>query len=295
MNRNQCDSEIISWSFCKASAPASANQWDIRPDPAMSGLNHYAYANCNPIMYNDPTGLWEKDSWREKWNAWREKWREKVDQWREAREERESERNATRYSEKNTDTTSETIVFAENDTSTSVTQSDGGVGLGGGTGKLKNDISFGDRLKLWATFGLFGSSPIDKKEWSSRNGWIGTDGLFGSMAYQEIRRGPHSNIDFSIGLKTPVESTAGGNVIFAGIRGAWGNSVIIQHGFRIRTYYNHLDSVNVSLGRIKTGAIIGYVGNTPGGMGYHLDYGVSMKGFYINPTHTLPGWINIPE
>ena len=29
----------------------------LRPDPAMSGLNHYAYASCNPVMYNDPTGL----------------------------------------------------------------------------------------------------------------------------------------------------------------------------------------------------------------------------------------------
>ena len=26
------------------------------PDPAMQGANHYAYANCNPVMYNDPTG-----------------------------------------------------------------------------------------------------------------------------------------------------------------------------------------------------------------------------------------------
>jgi RHS repeat-associated protein len=29
----------------------------ISPDPAMSGSNHYSYADCNPIRYNDPTGL----------------------------------------------------------------------------------------------------------------------------------------------------------------------------------------------------------------------------------------------
>lgn len=33
-----------------------------RPDPVMEGTNHYAYANCNPIMYNDPTGLY-KSKW----------------------------------------------------------------------------------------------------------------------------------------------------------------------------------------------------------------------------------------
>jgi len=33
----------------------------LRPDPAMDGLNHYAYSNCNPVMYMDPTGL--EDNW----------------------------------------------------------------------------------------------------------------------------------------------------------------------------------------------------------------------------------------
>jgi hypothetical protein len=34
----------------------------ISADPAMDGANHYAYAGCNPVMYNDPTGMWTKDS-----------------------------------------------------------------------------------------------------------------------------------------------------------------------------------------------------------------------------------------
>jgi|GEM_PF-3167751 len=40
----------------------------MRPDPALSGLNHYAYANCNPMLYNDPTG---KDAVKcyQSWNA----------------------------------------------------------------------------------------------------------------------------------------------------------------------------------------------------------------------------------
>lgn len=33
----------------------------ITPDPMMSGLNHYAYASCNPVMYSDPTGYSEDD------------------------------------------------------------------------------------------------------------------------------------------------------------------------------------------------------------------------------------------
>ena len=28
----------------------------ITADPAMDGANHYAYAGCNPVMYNDPSG-----------------------------------------------------------------------------------------------------------------------------------------------------------------------------------------------------------------------------------------------
>ncbi len=42
----------------------------LTPDPGMSGLNHYAYANSNPIRYTDPTGLLTV----EEWNNWVDTW-----------------------------------------------------------------------------------------------------------------------------------------------------------------------------------------------------------------------------
>ena len=58
----------------------------------------------------------------------------------------------------------------------------------------------------------------------------------------------HSGIDFSAAKGSDVFATAPGLVVFAGPRGAYGNTVEIDHGYGIRTRYGHLSKIAVPIG-----------------------------------------------
>ena len=63
--------------------------------------------------------------------------------------------------------------------------------------------------------------------------------------------------------------------MFAGPRGAYGNTVEIDHGYGIRTRYGHLSKISVPLGlELERGAIIGKVGSTGRSTGPHVHYEV---------------------
>ena len=66
----------------------------ISPDAAKQGINYYIYASNNPTTKIDPTGLWDKDAWKEKWDKWRDDQRRKWDERRA-----EWERNAAKRRE----------------------------------------------------------------------------------------------------------------------------------------------------------------------------------------------------
>lgn len=72
-----------------------------------------------------------------------------------------------------------------------------------------------------------------------------------------------------------------------GCGGGYGNYVTINHGTKDgKTYlaiYAHVSRTAVSSGKVKKGQTIGYVGSTGWSTGFHLHYGISVNGSWVNP------------
>jgi murein DD-endopeptidase MepM/ murein hydrolase activator NlpD len=85
----------------------------------------------------------------------------------------------------------------------------------------------------------------------------------------------HPGIDISAPLGTRVVAPADGVVVAVGRRGAYGNAIIIDHGYGVVTRYGHFEGFNVRAGqRVRRGDVIGFVGNTGRSNAPHLHYEV---------------------
>lgn len=99
----------------------------------------------------------------------------------------------------------------------------------------------------------------------------------------------HAGIDLGAGSGTPIGAAAGGTVIFAGVQGGYGNTVVISHGNGISTLYAHQSKIGVSNGaQVSAGDVIGYVGSTGASTGPHLHLEVRVNGSAVNPRGYLP-------
>lgn len=96
----------------------------------------------------------------------------------------------------------------------------------------------------------------------------------------------HSGVDFAAPTGTPVKATQKGKVIIA--HTGWklhGNTVAIDHGHGVVSFYIHLSKVNVKEGQmVEAGEKIGAVGATGRASGPHLHFSV-----YVNNDATNPG------
>jgi murein DD-endopeptidase MepM/ murein hydrolase activator NlpD len=119
------------------------------------------------------------------------------------------------------------------------------------------------------------------------HGWL-TDG-FGT------RRDPfsgdrefHTGLDISTDRGQPVYATANGTIRSAGPAGAYGNMVVIDHGFGLATRYAHLDRCNVKSGdTVARGDVVGFVGATGRATGDHVHYEILVNGQMLNPLRFL--------
>lgn len=132
---------------------------------------------------------------------------------------------------------------------------------------------FDDRQSLLA------STP---SVWPTR-GWLSSD--FGArLDPVSGERRMHEGLDVATALGQPVLAPSDGTVVFKGWEGGYGNVLVIDHGYGVRTRYGHLSQVLVGLGeRVRRGARIASVGNTGKSTGPHLHYEVRVNGIPESP------------
>ena len=100
--------------------------------------------------------------------------------------------------------------------------------------------------------------------------------------------GQHSALDISTDKGSPVVATADGVVESAEWNGNYGNLLVIDHGFGIKTRYGHLAGFAAKAGsRVRRGDLVGYVGATGRATGPHLHYEILANGQLINPSWYL--------
>jgi len=109
--------------------------------------------------------------------------------------------------------------------------------------------------------------------------------------YNQIRA--HTGVDYAAVKGTPVRATGDGTVVYASVKGGYGNLVEIKHTENYSTRYAHLDSFypRIRVGKkVKQSDRIGYVGGTGTVTGDHLHYE-----FRVNGKHTNPLTVKFPN
>jgi murein DD-endopeptidase MepM/ murein hydrolase activator NlpD len=98
----------------------------------------------------------------------------------------------------------------------------------------------------------------------------------------------HPGIDISTPRGTKIVAPAAGVVVTAGRRGAYGNAVVIDHGYGVVTRYGHLEGFAVRAGqRVERGDVLGFVGSTGRSNAPHLHYEVWVRDKNQNPIHFI--------
>ena len=94
----------------------------------------------------------------------------------------------------------------------------------------------------------------------------------------------HKGIDYAAPIGTRVRAVGDGSVEFAGVKGGYGNVVILRHHGQYATVYAHLNRIAVRRGaKIAQNDTIGFVGQSGWATGPHLHYEFRIAGEARNP------------
>lgn len=101
----------------------------------------------------------------------------------------------------------------------------------------------------------------------------------------------HKGVDYAARTGTPIMAAGDARVAFAGWKGGYGRTVILDHGRGNTTLYAHMSRFgNYKAGqRVPQGKVIGFVGTSGLSTGPHLHYEFRVNGVHRNPLSvTMP-------
>ena len=105
-------------------------------------------------------------------------------------------------------------------------------------------------------------------------------------AYQST----HTGLDIGASHGATIVASDGGTVTTAGVKGGYGNCVMIDHGNGYYTLYGHMSSIAVSVGQsVSKGDTVGYVGSTGVSTGPHCHFEIRVNGVCTDPAPWFSG------
>jgi murein DD-endopeptidase MepM/ murein hydrolase activator NlpD len=105
-------------------------------------------------------------------------------------------------------------------------------------------------------------------------------------------RSPHSGVDLKATVGTPIKAANAGQVVLAEELYFSGNTVVIDHGLGLYTYYAHCSVMTVNPGEAVTkGQVIAKVGATGRVTGPHLHWACRLNEARVNPLNLTAVWM----
>ncbi len=102
--------------------------------------------------------------------------------------------------------------------------------------------------------------------------------------YNGQPRSPHAGTDFEGATGTPVKAPNAGRVVLAASLYYSGNTIILDHGGGLYSYFGHLSAFSAHEGDpVAAGDVVGRVGATGLVTGPHLHWSVRLAGTRVDP------------
>ena len=141
-----------------------------------------------------------------------------------------------------------------------------------------------ERKKLRAIFDTVTPERLWKGRFRVPLDGVTMGGNFGRRRILNGQPGsPHGGVDFPAVTGTPVHAAQSGRVALAEELYFSGNTVVVDHGLGIYTFYGHLSEISVKVGdAVEAGAVLGKVGATGRVTGPHLHWGLTVERARVN-------------